>query len=571
MGISIKFVFHASHLKKDKTNEQNPLGFIYLQRIENRKKSYESLGLPKFQRSLWDKEQQRVRKNKKVDYNGYNDTIERKLKEVLDRDKAPLRAGESREKSFLKFCQKSVSSSKFSNKHGTRTKYSSVIKKLDGYLSEIGKTDLLFSELTVEFLDDFQSYMVDTGMETNTATHYLKVVNGFVRRSQVDRDIMNTYNPFDNFKFEKKRIKIKETLNREEVQVLLEFPIKNHRVDRVRKMFLFQFFCGGMRVSDLVTLRYKNLGHGRLSYVMFKTKHPLTFPITELIIDLLHDLVGLKTNIDSFVSANLLQVSLKDRKVAFLKGPTPTRQRMSPIPSSSKLLSVIDVPDFLFLEDDDFSSSGYNLPSQYVAILQSLTHDELVKEGRRISKILENQGDYEFKKGLTFSVKTIFHAKKVILERCLNDIKNQILQIRDQYYAACKNELHELSVDSSTRNQFVFDRLKATDFSNVADNEDFSNISEVQYKKVNRAGIVCNRNLNELQKVVGISKSLSTHLPRTSFTNIMMKDKLNHRDISRTLGHSSVSITDEYLKTGFNDGAVDSVIQRTSSDFSYAE
>ena len=42
---------------------------------------------------------------------------------------------------------------------------------------------------------------------------------------------------------------------------------------------------------------------------------------------------------------------------------------------------------------------------------------------------------------------------------------------------------------------------------------------------------------------------------------------VNHRDISNTLGHSSISITDEYIKTGFKNDGVDHVIKRTSESF----
>lgn len=42
---------------------------------------------------------------------------------------------------------------------------------------------------------------------------------------------------------------------------------------------------------------------------------------------------------------------------------------------------------------------------------------------------------------------------------------------------------------------------------------------------------------------------------------------VNHRDISNTLGHSSISMTHEYLKTGFKNDGVDQVIKRTSESF----
>jgi hypothetical protein len=43
--------------------------------------------------------------------------------------------------------------------------------------------------------------------------------------------------------------------------------------------------------------------------------------------------------------------------------------------------------------------------------------------------------------------------------------------------------------------------------------------------------------------------------------------KTSHRDISNTLGHSSISITDEYLKTGFQNPGVNEIIKKTSENF----
>ena len=87
------------------------------------------------------------------------------------------------------------------------------------------------------------------------------------------------------------------------------------------------------------------------------------------------------------------------------------------------------------------------------------------------------------------------------------------------------------------------------------------------YKRINKSSIVYNRDLKKLQDHIGLEKTLKSHLPRTSFTNIMMMGDVNHRDISNTLGHSSISITDEYLKTGFKNDGVDQVIKRTSESF----
>jgi site-specific recombinase XerD len=130
-----------------------------------------------------------------------------------------------------------------------------------------------------------------------------------------------------------------------------------------------------------------------------------------------------------------------------------------------------------------------------------------------------------------------------------------------------KNQLHQLGTSIETKNNFVFKKLKEEDFDTSIDLENFSIVSEHLYDKISKTGIVYNRDLKRLQKTLDFNKTLKSHLPRTTFTNIMMKGKVSHRDISNTLGHSSISITDEYIKSGFNNDGVDSVIKGTSDSF----
>jgi len=110
---------------------------------------------------------------------------------------------------------------------------------------------------------------------------------------------------------------------------------------------------------------------------------------------------------------------------------------------------------------------------------------------------------------------------------------------------------------STTMNSFVFNLLK---------NEEFPNpklfpLEKDQYLRINKTSIVYNRNLKELQSLLKLTVSLKSHLPRTSFTNIMMEEGYHTRDISHILGHSSLSITDNYVKSGFRNKRTDNIIE----------
>lgn len=563
MGYTIKFIFRS--LEKG----NNPTGYLYLLKIENRKKKYKSLGLPPLREKDWDDKRQRVRKHDNIDPEVWNSAIEQTQKDFIN-DGGTLKtlAERTDTRSFLQFIDKLLSGPKFKTKHGTRTKYLTVVKKLKSYLTSKHRIDLLFKDLTVDFLDDFQAYMLETGMTQNSATHYLKVLQTFVKRSMLDREFMNTHNPFVNFKFEKKEVRLKETLTREEIAMLLDTPIQDPRLDQARNMFLFQFFTGGMRVSDLLTLRFRNLTDGKLSYRMLKTQHPIEFELTETHLDLISRVHEFEPKGDPRPFGQLAIETLEQRRSEFemdldVKEAVDPKE---PIPYRPPMSWLKNRPIYVFLEEVDFHGmfgfSGATV-DEYIFTMDLQTIRKTIAE---VEHLIETKGRRKISRTRSWP-DYLYSKKKDLFPLFLERLQKREAEQRTKFYATVTEELHQLGTSAKSKNAFVFSRLHEEDFEAVLNNDNFSGATEIQYRKINRASIVYNRHLKQLQEHLGMKKTLKTHLPRTSFTNLMMKGKVNHRDISNTLGHSSISVTDEYLKTGFTNDGVNSVIKGTSDDF----
>lgn len=58
-----------------------------------------------------------------------------------------------------------------------------------------------------------------------------------------------------------------------------------------------------------------------------------------------------------------------------------------------------------------------------------------------------------------------------------------------------------------------------------------------------------NKYLKKVAKTCGIDKSLSTHIARHTFADLARKNGASLYDISKTLGHSSLKITEQYLSS----------------------
>lgn len=193
MTTSFKFVFRKSNGETG----NDPWGYIYRLIIHNRKKSYKSIGLPRIRKSQWHPVRQKVRNipgEESLNFNRVIDDYKRDYFNRLGGTKEKSRVKNSM--SLLDYMEGAILGSEFRDKHGTRTKYLTVLKKLRGFLADRNLTDLTFYALDVEVLYDFQSYMLDTGITQNSATHYLKIIQSFVRRSLKDRNVLNNNNPF---------------------------------------------------------------------------------------------------------------------------------------------------------------------------------------------------------------------------------------------------------------------------------------------------------------------------------------------------------------------------------------
>jgi len=550
MNKSIKFILH-------KLNKNQKDGYIYIQHIENRTKSYRSLGLPKIHEKYWDEENQRVRKTTQIDYTVYNDKIEEKLKELLisDKDINTIEGIKSR-KSFLFYFER-VIEEKLKNDHGTRLKYRSVLNKLKEYVKYKNRTDLSFSEIDIDYIEDLNSYLKSTGLEINTVIHYLKVIRVIIRKSQKRREYMHVKDPFVNYEFEHKQKKTKETLTKQEIQNIRDFNITDENLDRVRNLFMFQFMTNGLRVSDLVTLRLNNLTGGRIHYFMFKTNNEIDIPILDTHIELFVKLLDIKTNINDITLDDEKRYRPRFEELKTLKVKSVKPQRPSPIRRTPP-----DYPRPLLL--DAINMEYYK---EYHSLLSSMNLEEVSDEYLKVIEFNRYKGNIPISGSMYIDLTKQYQRLESVIDTYIKLLEKQMVDLRLKYRERVLNELNKLGTDKKTRNHFAFGMLKNEEFTNIDEKNNFDLIDFAQYQKIHKSGVLYNKYLKELQKTVGLTKSLRTHLPRISFTNIMIGiEGINHYDISKKLGHSSITITDKYLETGFNSTKGDSV-QRTMDDF----
>lgn len=265
--VTVKILYRS-----DKINSQNECP-LYLRITKNRKSKYVSLGilLKVYQ---WDEENKRVKKSH-PNSQRLNNYIAAKVSdaqglalelEASDKSILPTNVKEHiigcKSESFISYFERYIAIVEHKEKISTHRKCKSVLKKLKVYLK--GK-DLLFNEITVFWLKNYETYL-RTGLQNNTNTVHanLKIFRMLINEAIREEIFPYDKNPFLKFKLKWENVK-KEYLTEEELEALelLEL-IPGSMKDLHRNMYIFAAYTGGLRISDILQLRWKNFDGEKL-------------------------------------------------------------------------------------------------------------------------------------------------------------------------------------------------------------------------------------------------------------------------------------------------------------------
>jgi site-specific recombinase XerD len=191
---------------------------------------------------------------------------------------------------------------------GTIQHYEKFCDKIQNFL---GKKSLMLNEITPLFLDNFENYMrVDCKNKNNTVHANFKILRRFILAAVNDELIPYDKNPFLKRKYSYEKTNI-EFLTEEELTKLetVQFPddsIKNH----VRNIFVFACYAGGLRVSDLLTLKWSNFDGERLILSTIKTSTSVSIKLPSKAKEILSLYAPTKINDASLIFPFLKEVNL---------------------------------------------------------------------------------------------------------------------------------------------------------------------------------------------------------------------------------------------------------------------
>ncbi|MDZ4700021.1 MAG: site-specific integrase [Rhodothermales bacterium] len=148
----------------------------------------------------------------------------------------------------------------------------SVLQLRDFMKARYGRAELPFEEITVTLLRGFETYLHETVKSAiNTVHKRMRSIRTLLYTSIRDGRFPQEQNPFFQLKLKSAKVE-KGRLSIEEIEAIERLELPAHSpIWHTRNSFLFAFYAGGMRFSDVVLLQWRHVQGDRLSYKMKKT------------------------------------------------------------------------------------------------------------------------------------------------------------------------------------------------------------------------------------------------------------------------------------------------------------
>lgn len=278
------FKVFPNKLKLNKNGEAP----IYLRLIKDRKPTYLSLGYH-IKIEDWDFEKSRVKKShpNSARMNNYiaqklaeaqGHSLELEGKEKGGNSKSIIKAVIGQvSQSFLKYADKYIEELRHKAKTGTFDKAKAVIGKLKTYL---GTNDLLFEEITVIWLKNYEMYLRTTlGNTTNTIHGNYKIIRRLINEAVSEEIMPFEKNPFLRYKMKTEKTSIEYLTDDELTRIEKLDLIAGTKMDIHRDMFVFASYTGGIRISYILQLQWKNFNGLHIIIKIQKTGSPLSVKV----------------------------------------------------------------------------------------------------------------------------------------------------------------------------------------------------------------------------------------------------------------------------------------------------
>ena len=154
------------------------------------------------------------------------------------------------------------------NKPRTASAYCSARMSLTHF-----RTKLYMEDITPEFLQKYENYMVDCRKSRTTVGIHLRSLRAIINEA-IEEGLMRR----DDYPFGRRKYTVpaprqaKIALPSEQIKAILDYSPTTPEEQAARDIWVFSYFCGGMNINDICRLKRENIEGNTLSFYRNKTK-----------------------------------------------------------------------------------------------------------------------------------------------------------------------------------------------------------------------------------------------------------------------------------------------------------
>jgi integrase len=486
---------------------------------------------------------------------------------------------------------------------GTKLRYQNVLNLLIQFqkwysknVLDIETSDIiLMKDINIDYILSFQKWLLSEPNENerrkrntlNSSNYKLKCLKSILNKSHSEEYFTFYINPFDHITFSNEDSKI-EILNIQDLKKLIETQFvevyrrtaltkdggslfgksmnedvdernkrnkrykQKHTLNDIRNYFLFQLLGQGIRVSDLITLRWSNFEFDgekmRINKRMVKTKKHISILVNEKMCGLISHYIS---RYESVFPKQVKEIIRLNDEVKSLYNFVHN-DFTSILSGSDELYRHIEVLNDMNVYDTHFyhyrTLAGYIMGKDLIEKMEDylLNYDGNLNVYLRIRPTFYKKSNSDLVNEFLTPLRVWLRSKR---DESLSYETKRYENLKIKRQSSVINLINKLNSNKEVKNEFVFLLLNNKDFEDIV-NEDFSRLSELQYRKFQSVRCYYNKLLKLVAVQSKIKKKLSTHIARHSYTSLMLElgENINLFDLMTSLGHQHLTTTQTYIQ-----------------------
>lgn len=190
---------------------------------------------------------------------------------------------------------------------GKYNRYTADKPRVGHFKAFLGGNDVAFAEITPGLLERFKVFLKATyNISERTIMNHLVLIRSVFSLAVKNQVADPKYYPFGKGKI---TIKFPEStkvgISNEDVKKLEEVELPQENYDHARNLWLISYYFGGMRISDVLRLRWPDFVDMRLHYTMGKNNKAGSIKIVDKALTILQKYERFKENADDLVFPDL--------------------------------------------------------------------------------------------------------------------------------------------------------------------------------------------------------------------------------------------------------------------------